>query len=278
MPRRSPTRNVPLDHFLLSELALGAGVPLGGLEIVARDPLILSPINDVSGRGAPRFYGVTELGRAAMIGAFAAAGAGTVLASRLAAVLADQFELELAELGFANQIDDNLDPLVKWIVENEPQFPWDRPLESTGGTFWTHHALRTRSGIYLPGRALDGDTLVEVVDRRYVFEHERGSKTVLCNSGARLPVRPCYMIDGWARDSDVKVEDIGDGLTRYIGDRVILEKYREREAEFLDARENAVGTVIINVSLAIRNALDRVHDHRIRAGDRRLVTESVAAQ
>ncbi len=49
-----------------------------------------------------------------------------------------------------------------------------------------------------------------------------------------------------------------------FADRASAARYKAIQEDYLAARENAVARVRINVSLAIRNAFDRVRDDRSR--------------
>ena len=73
-------------------------------------------------------------------------------------------------------------------------------------------------------------------------------------------------IVGLDRGSDAEVIPLGAEVDMNPADPKWQARVDEIEREFFAARENAIGIVRVNVSLAIRNAFDAIHDHRIETG------------
>jgi hypothetical protein len=68
------------------------------------------------------------------------------------------------------------------------------------------------------------------------------------------------------RGADARVRTLDEEGNLNWTDPAAREKYRKIETEFLEARSNAVTMLRVNVSLAIRNALDAIHEHRKHTG------------
>ena len=77
-----------------------------------------------------------------------------------------------------------------------------------------------------------------------------------------LPANPDYRIIGRGTSARiVPIHEEVDSLDFQIDPRS-AEKMRQLEREYLDGRKDAVTIVQINLSLAIRNAFDRLQDDR----------------
>jgi hypothetical protein len=135
--------------------------------------------------------------------------------------------------------------------------------------FWLHRAI-CRSEAYVPAAAADHDFLIEIADRSYVLSGHINlrSSTVLGAS----EMRSAYRISNWERGAE-------NATINHSCDEIYLsrennaaeaaaERKRELavEQEFQAARRNAVGLIRINISLAIRNTLDRINTYREEAG------------
>jgi hypothetical protein len=111
--------------------------------------------------------------------------------------------------------------------------------------------------------------VVEIVDRKYVFEPTLADIKIPIHSpvSGTVPAAPAYRIVGWGRGIDSVISDVANEVPNYDfqRDKESAAIYKQIETEFLNARQNAVGTIRVNVSLAVRNAFDAVHDHRLLA-------------
>jgi hypothetical protein len=114
-----------------------------------------------------------------------------------------------------------------------------------------HYALIRYPDIYAKGKALGSDVIVEIVDFKLLFSSTRQF--------------PAPTLVGWIyRGADTRIihaiEKVGAADDRENpGWQAALDRL---EAEALAERENAVARTAINLSLAIRRALDRIAEHR----------------
>lgn len=193
----------------------------------------------------PGDRGIRDLKRVAIIGGFMRAGLPLLTAARLAKVVLYEFNENDGE-AFSG-----LDRLARYLPDVIATLPSDA---AATNDFHYHRALLTQPALYTKGKALRDDALVEIVDSTIVF----------LGSG----IFPANDLIGW-------IEGLGRGeeakiiyITEVIGKCADAENqgWRERadklEAEARDQRENAIARTIINISLAIRSALDRVAEHR----------------
>jgi hypothetical protein len=154
-------------------------------------------------------------------------------------------------------------------------FPWKRDEEKkygssihNGGDFLLHHLLLT-TDVYKRNTAIRGDFYFEIVNRQYVFMGVLGSpKLISPFDDNTADVESIYRIVGWDRGSDalgVTVRPMYDEFNEGWHERgtAAADHAKRIEQEFFAARANAVSHLTINISLAIRNAFDALHDYRI---------------
>lgn len=256
MARRS--KDTPPNRFDTGDFAVGAGLTRRNISLLEEKGLLPAPTNEAE-RGGLRLWDTISLKRVALVGAFHRAGVELLLAGRLVDAVAGELEARYGE--FPSRLDEYL---TRPLNTNHPHSPWGKvkgePGEDVHDDFWLHHRLVTGTSIYQRNKAMRFDWFIEVVDREFLFLGVEGLKTVSMD-GATVDAEPLYRIRGWARGADAMtvgvVEEAGN-----LGDPETRERLARIDAEFHDARENAVGLLRINASLAIRNALDAVHDHR----------------
>jgi hypothetical protein len=271
-----PRTNIAPDQFTTTEAAVvGARLPARAAAILQAKGLAPKPFSGTTGRSGVSFYSARGVAHWSLIGGLYWGGVPLLPSSRLAAPIAD-------ELGAAyGQIPSNLRSYLESPLNPTPgRYPWpNSPDDSVLGNdvsydFWIHHFLRTRTNIYKPGIALRGDFCIEVVDREFVFSgfSWKGKlKVVSPFGGESSEMTPDYRIVGWKRgsnDVEVEVHHLIEELPRswVDSDPEAMAKGRAVEAEFHAARENPVSVLRVNIGLAIRNAFDAIHDHRIKAG------------
>jgi hypothetical protein len=268
-----PRTNIAPDQFTTPEAAVvGAGLPARAPAIVQARGLAPKPFSGIEGRSGVVFYSARGLAHWALIGGLYGGAVPLLPAARLGAVVAD-------ELGAAyGRLPSNLDAYLQSPLNPTPgHYPWptspqDKLLSADiSYDFWVHHSLRSGTNIYKPGIALRGDFLIEVVNREFVFTgfNWQGKLKVFSPFGASSEMSADYRIVGWKRGSDdVEVHHLIEELpANWIdSDPEAMAKGRAVEAEFHTARENAVSVLRVNVSLAIRNAFDAIHEHRIKTG------------
>jgi hypothetical protein len=224
------------------------------------------------GQSGAAFYDSFGVSHWALNGALYASGVPLLSACRLGVLIAD--ELGAAYGRFPSRLDDYLEKRLNPLF---PNFPWpESPLQrflyGSTSDFWQHHLLRTQTNIYQPGKMLRGDYCIEIVNREYVFTGFDWQGKLLTMSpfgGQASDLSPDYRILGWHRDGDdLDIRSIFDELPRGWADSdpEALAGARAIEDEFHAARANAVSVLRINVSLAIRNAFDAIHDRRVCTG------------
>ena len=239
-----PRRDLPPDQFTSAEMALAGKVSLRNFGLLC-DEWLFPEGEGTKGKGGSLFWRTPGLGLIAVIGAFNRAGVELVVAARLAKSISDEFELVYGRM--FSRLDsyimvirsraDRCSDAFSWLTENEEVYTDD---------YWLHHFLRTRTDLYRKNTAFDDDVKFEIVDRAFVFRR------------AALPKpSPWCRIVAWEKGDNIVIMHTHDEV-----DPSNLEDTDRLEEEYADAYKNAVGLLKVNISLAIRNALDAVHEHR----------------
>lgn len=268
-----PRKDTPPDLFTSTEMAVAAGITARSFGVLVEADLAPKAANTDYGKQSARLWNSFGLGEAAVIGAIHACGVELMMSAKIAALVIYEFSAVRGTLPsrFSDYLQRPLNP-------TPGHYPWadaDSTVEQhIEDDFWLHHLLRTKSDIYRSRTAMEGDLFVEIADRRYVF-------TDFSWSGKRrLPritpwgITPAEQpdvlleIEGWARGKDAVVKPIWEITGLFDGTQGSEEENRAKQIEYdwLKARQNAVGILSVNVSLAIRNAFDAIHDHRISTG------------
>lgn len=248
-PRHNPT-----DAFSDVELATAGGITKRQFQHISDD----GQLPDGSGRD------IRALKRIAVIGALIIGGMPLLLAGRVAKTLLLEFNQEDGE------VPSGLGHLAR-------KLPADviRDHVQGIGDYWYHRGLYNAgegdpdaapgfNDYYVAGRPLRSDAIIEIIDRQYLFVRNIELKTQ--NPWADRPETVDAMfvgwIEGWSRSEDFRVEHITERVPvdqewgRHQGQRL--------QAQATERRERAVATVTINVSLAVRVALDRVAEFRVQ--------------
>ena len=127
--------------------------------------------------------------------------------------------------------------------------------------YWLHYLLRNRSTVYKRGIAIRGDCIIEIADHAFVLTQTLGLEKIKVFSPASregLPANPDYRIVGRGASAQiVQIHEEVDSLDFQIDPRS-EEKMRHLEQEYINGRKDAVTLVRVNLSLAIRNAFDRL--------------------
>lgn len=209
------------------------GDTFGPADLAAAMGATVSNYDYVVLRGSmPRERSITTLKRAAVLGAFYGAGVALVSAARLAEAIAGNMR---------NQADGEVPARLEDFFK---KLPADR-MPSTINDYWMHRAL-CEAGLFQPRTALKGDVIVEILDRRTVLTDALG-----WNVSDYLG-----RIEGWGSDAfrlvpwwDEQPDVIENGPNALIGDVEAM-------------RRNSLSRLVINCSLAVRNALDAVAAYR----------------
>lgn len=253
-----------LDQFTSGDLAAAAGLTPRNVGLLAEHGLLPDAHSDGEGQGGHRLYDYDGLKRVAAIGALNGAGVELLLAARLLGILRDDF---------GGETPSNMRScLIAAMAATPGHAPWPKAVEGAAGfslssEFWIHHGLNAYASGYVPGAALDGDACVEIADRTYVALKPRGErmpKTLSMASNVSLRVNPVAKISNWTRGAEPHIEDLGDliGSFDFEEHPENRRRMRDLEIEFEAAFDNAVGVLRINLSLAIRNSLDRLAAQR----------------
>jgi hypothetical protein len=261
-----PGRNTPLNRFSSTELAIGANLPTRTFALLKEASIAPDPVNLAHGKGSHALYDSEGLEHAGVIAGFWAAGMPAFLAARLASAFYNEWRLcgytgldKLSRLNF----------FWRKAARDNSSF-----LSDVTDTFTLHRALRTRTNVYKANSSLNEDMVVEIVDLRYVFDPSRADNKIPIHSPVSGSVwaTPAFrIVSGWERGEDVIISSIADEVPNFdfSADERSAAIYKAIETEFLNARQNAVGLLRVNVSLAVRNAFDAVHEYREQGTKRR---------
>lgn len=250
------------DIFTSREIALAAGLTPRNFGFLADEglaPRALEPETD--GQSGSKLYHAEAMAQTALVGSLHAAGFELLVSARLATAFADEYGASHGRL------PANLNAFWRTKALNPSGgIPWGKtdngiPIDQD---FWIHHLLRNRSQVYRRGTAIPGDCVIEIADNTYVLTrlHDLAIKTSSAASGKALPASPFYRIVGRGAAAHIvpihmEVETMDFGI-----DPRSREKMSSLEDEYMTGRSHAVTLVNVNLSLAIRNALDRLQDVR----------------
>lgn len=258
-----PKKNLPPDRFTSTEMAVAAGISPRNLNLLIDRGLAPDPARGSDkGKGATRVWDSFGVSQCGLIGAFHnQCGMELLLAAKLAHALAEEFGAAYGYIysGLDLYLQAPLNPRPGW-------FPWDdrdgdvRPTDD----FWLHHYLRSRSTIYRPRTQVRGDFGIEIVDRQYVFVN--GNRDFNLKYVGGHDAAPSFRIVSLERNSDANVVSLLDEVNMDIGKPEGAARLKQIEDEFQNARRNAVSFLAVNMSLAVRNAFDAVHDYREESG------------
>jgi hypothetical protein len=247
--------------FTSRELALAANLSPRNMALVHDEGLAPTPAESGGGRGGHRLYNSIGLAHAALIGATHLAGFELLVAARLAFAIAED------ESHNHGKLLSNLATYLQRPFNPRPGCrPWSAELD-IDDDFAVHGGLLDSVIDYRRGVALTGDMIIDIADHEYVLTEYAGPRPLKVFSPVLkegMPASPEYRIVGrGSGTSIVPTVDEVDNMD-FATDPASGARYRAIQEDYLAARENAVARVRINVSLAIRNAFDRVRDDRAR--------------
>jgi hypothetical protein len=244
-------------------MALAGGLSPRNVSLLHEEGLAPKPLGSMAGRGSYRLYSSSALGHFALIGAIHLAGFELMVAARLAKAFAEEAE------AIRGTLHSNLAAYLQ--APHNPR-PGHRPWADTGedsnhdDDFWLHCRLRESPVDYRRFVATRGDMLIDIADHEYVLTefHGTGAVKVFSPVSGSLPASPEYRILG--RGSAARIVPITDEVASldFEMDPASAARFKALEEDYISARENAVTRIRINVSLAIRNAFDRVRDDRLK--------------
>ena len=241
-----PKRDLPPDQFTATELAVAGGMSARNF-VLLQDKGLAPPGEGVGGKGGGRFWRSAGVSRIAMVGAFNKAGVELLVAARLSSLIAEEFE-EIYGKVFS-RLDKYLLPPLN---HSKGYYPWKEEDgdHDTADDFWMHHYLLTRTNIYRKATAFKDDVKFEVVDRKYVFR-----------LGALSTPEPWCRITEW--EKGLAITHTYDEAASSTDDSARIERERLIGEEYAEAHNNAVGILRVNISIAVRNAFDAIHDYRL---------------
>jgi len=218
------------DTFSFSELALAGGIGKSAYQHLAGTGLL------------PGGRGIEDFKRLATIGAFMASGLPLMTAAGMSKTI--------IEMRFNQSDCERLSGVSTLLHCSSNSAFGDFP---SVNDYWIHFGLH-RQGIRTGQEKLRSDALIEIVDRHYVFIRSELLSTLNPVLMGQEEASLVGWLEEWGRGAEPRLIHIGLGNV----------KYRQIYTEAQAARVNAVGTMTVNISLAIRRALDRLADHRER--------------
>ncbi len=257
-----PRKDSPPDRFTSADMALAGGTTPRNFSLLVDRGLAPEAVSGGGGRGAARMWNSYGVSHIALVSALhGSCGLELLLAAKLAAAFEDDFS------SVRGLFPSNLsDFLQRPYNPNFPHAPWQKEEneQDIRDDFWLHHYLRTRSKVYRRARYMRGDVFMEIVNRQFVFTALDPELRIKFVGGK--DAEPLARIVGLDRGADAEVLSLADEVDLNHRDPKWQARFDEVEREFFSARENAIGVIRVNVSLAIRNAFDAIHDYRIESG------------
>lgn len=226
MPRRPQD---PGDEFSHADLAIAGGMTKRSVQLMADHKLLHGDRS------------IRDLKRICVIGAFVSAGAPIMVAGRLSERLLWAF----------NQPDGEMPSGLPSLAARLRDIDHSMSKGREWNDYWFHRALH-RSPIYRAGESHNGDVYVEVADRRHVY--------LVSGLAVSDPMHGDFpnttyegWIDGWGWGEEPRFHSLA----------LLSEDARsDATATAVAAYRHAVGRLRINASLAIRNGLDQLANHR----------------
>lgn len=213
------------DRLSLSDLAAAAGIPRRGAQLLMEAGFI------------PEDRPVRQAKRIAVIGALISAGLPLKMAGGLAAILTQNFNR------YDGEVTSRLEDLA--LEAHKEGVPFPDVDQERNDLDW-HRMIYHQWPSYPRGMARDDDAIVEIADRKNVF---------LGLLKQRIPTLDAdpegfffvAVIEQWEKSGDTNVTAI----------------YDKADPEWIAReRKSSVGKIVVNVSLAVRNAFDRLAEHK----------------
>jgi len=241
-----------------AELELAGGLPARAFDSLKKSGVVPEPARKAVRGGRPG-WGADAISLFGVTGAIYDAVPSLLLAAKLAGPIVSAFVENVGRL--PGQMQDLVRAAMKAGADVGE-------IESDDDYIAIRQMLASYPDIYESGRPHEGDIIVIIVGRRYVFSRVRRALRTLSPWGN--PARPemvWAVISGWGRGTspdDVLVTRFEDTIARdeFPGEPS-AEAGAAKEREAFAALDRATSRIEVNVSLAIRNGLDRIHDHRI---------------
>ncbi len=234
----------PEDTFSFSDLAIASSMSKRQIQHLADARLL------------PENGSIATLKRACVIGGFSFGGVPIIAAGRIAKTILDEF----------NEPDGEVPSALRYLARGLMQKA-RAEIPSPDSDYWYHRALwmHRSEADYRPGRATKSDALIEIVDKAHIYFCGTSGLPFFTPWGGKEAV---YFgrIEGWERGSDASIITLPE-LVPLDPDHPDYLIKGKALADLADrARANAVAVLTVNVSLAVRNGLDRLAAHRESKG------------
>ena len=246
------------ELFTVGEVAHAAELSLRSIQLLGDNGLTPKAEHQAEGKGGATMHNIGALMHFAMVAGVYKAGLPLLQAARLCLAVPDEFsDTRLQYMsGIGRQRLNGMDG-------------WHAVAPEGGDAgFWAHHWMRrTDAPGYVAGEAWDNDIVLLVADRRYALMDLHQPNGMHIAWGELMvppgPTPVCEIEDVPGALRSIQVFQRQEWATER-GQLALLDEYR-------NALRHAVGISRANVSLAIRKALDRVHDLRMQKGGKLFV-------
>ena len=234
------------DDFSYDDLAVVGGITKSAVRHVADAGLLPADEKEE----------VRMLKRVAVIGGFIAAGVPLMAAAQVA----DAVQLEFNQ--YDGETPSGLGNLWRKLPRDEIR------ATPNHNDYWLHQALRGNPEIYKPGLATDSDVIVQIADREFVFAGTlhpfAPTLEPFAPDGVSSGTSPVGRIEGWRRGVNPRFIHFSEAVPLFDDDLRPTAEAQALHNSFIAARENAIGIITVNLSLAIRNGLDRLAERRAK--------------
>ncbi|MFV0410298.1 MAG: hypothetical protein ACK5LJ_11570 [Paracoccus sp. (in: a-proteobacteria)] len=243
------------ELFTVGEIAHAIELSPRNMQLLGDKGLMPVAYRQAEGRDVAALHDIGAFMHLAMVAGVHKAGLPLLLAGQIGLSVPDEFsDTSLEYMSGIGRQGRELSGLNGWQALAG---------EHGDAGFWAHHWMkRTDAARYVMGTAWDNDIVLLVADRRYALIdlHQSSNRPMIWGdftiaSGA-TPV--CEIEEAAGSTRAIPVFQRQEWKTEH-GQQALLNEYR-------DALRNAVGVSRANISLAIRKALDRVHDLRMEKG------------
>ena len=235
-------RTYPSSLFSLPDVEAGAPLPARSHDFLISRGFAAASVSG-GGRGlGPRLWDSTGLSVWALNSVLYWSGLEAVPAARLAVALGTHFH------GVYGRSMGNIHHIATAILRQNPTLfdglpPPDEKTGVTDDADYYSHVLR-RSELYVQGKETKDDLCIEIVNRKFVFFGKPTSSDLSL----------ALVINGWERGGEVDIRDLN-----------AMEEQEAKEANnnANDARRQSLGRLSVNISLATREAYDRIYNIRL---------------
>lgn len=268
-----PKKDLPPNVFTSTELALAGGLTPRSFATLVENDLAPAKEEDSGGKNTSGQWNTNAVGYVAMTGAFYSCGVDLLMSAKISREILGEF---VSTYGFLpsrlfNYFDGDAKEGSRFLAWLRSENLSDSSIHDD---YWVHRYMRAHTNAYTVNSRFEGDFIVEIVDKRLVFTSLdfRHRKVVprLSPWGATASTDPEMALEilDWGRGKAASTRAIHDivDFAELMDNPEEKRRAQAIEKSWLKAREDAVGSLRINASLAIRNAFDAIHDHRNKSG------------